>query len=122
PHGGRGEPTSFEIISQSVEEPPGVGDRARCHSIDTGRACPLVAPDPVQRHNEERRVADEVVEVIETAASIAGRPLVQLALHLEYPPAGLIEVGPRIADVHRRSPLSARSLRTCWTPSPCSRL
>ena len=31
----------------------------------------------------------------------AGEPLMQLGLHPQYPPLGLIEVGPRIADVRR---------------------
>jgi len=49
-------------------------------------------------------------------------PLVQLRLHHEYPPLGLSEVWPRIADIHQRSPRSAWRLRTCWGPLPCSRL
>ena len=72
--------------------------------IDTGGACALVAPHPVPRHNEERRVIDEVVQVIEPAARIADRPLVQLRLHRVYPWLGLVEVGPRRADIHRRPP------------------
>ena len=123
PHPGRDEPAGLEIVSQPVEERPGIrADGSRCDAIDARRACALVAPDPVPRHDEEGRVGDEVVEVIEPTVRIAGRPLVQLRLHREYPPLGLIEVGPRRAGVHRRPPRSALTLRTRWTPSPCGRL
>ena len=63
---------SLEVISQPAEQLPGTeDDGARSHSIDTGRACPLVAPDPTPRHDEERRVIDEVVEVIETTIRVS---------------------------------------------------
>src|SRR5205085_12378095 len=97
-------------------------DGAGCHSIDAGGSCALVAPHSVPRHDEERRVIDDVGEVIETTARIVGRPLVQLRLHHEYPVFGLVEVGPRIADIHRRPPRCALMLRTRWTTSPCVRL
>jgi hypothetical protein len=44
------------------------------------------------------------------------------SVHHSYPPLGLIEVGPRIAGIHQRTPCSAWMLRSCWTPSPCGRL
>ncbi len=123
PHPGRGEATCFERCSQLAEELPGAGaDGVGNHPIDPGGASALVAPHPAPRHDEERRVIREVVEVIEATARIGLRPLVQLGLHLMYPPLGLIQVGPRIADVHRRAPPSASLLRPRWGPSPCGRL
>jgi hypothetical protein len=107
--------------SPSSPPAPNTTERGATPSMPAVRA-PLFAPHPVPRHDEERRVIDEVGEVIETTARIGHRPLVQLRLHHEYPVLGLIEVGPRSADVHRRPLRSAWMLRTRWTPSPCDRL
>jgi site-specific DNA recombinase len=122
PHPGRGVPASLQIVSEPRQELPVGGDGSRSDAIDAGRACALVGLDPVPRHNEERGVIDEVVEVIKPAARVADRPVVQLGLHREYSPFGLIRAGPRSAGIHQRPPRSASSLRTCWTPSPCGRL
>src|ERR1035441_7135717 len=123
PHRHRRESACLEVISQPTEQLSSTeDDGAWNHSIDTGRACPLVPLDPTPRHDEQRRVVDEVVEVIETTIRIADRPLVQLRLHLVYPQLGLIEVRPQIAGIHQRTPPSALMLRSCWVPSPCDRL
>jgi hypothetical protein len=123
PHRHREESACLEVFSQLTEQLRNAeDDGARDHSIDTGRACPLVPPDPTPRHDEERRVIDEVVEVIETTIRITDRPMVQLRLHLVYPQLGLIEVGPQIAGIHQRTPRSQLMLRSCWVPSPCDRL
>ena len=54
---------------------------------------------------------------------VVGSPLVQLGLDLQYPPLGLIEVGPRRVGVHQRPPgIPVLRLRTRWVPSPCGRL
>jgi hypothetical protein len=79
------ESAGLEIISELLQHlsstrPNGTGGS----SIDTGRACTLVAPDPSPRHDEERRVTNEVVEIIESTAAISRRPLVQLRLHAVY--------------------------------------
>ena len=50
-----------------------------------GRACPSVAPHPMPRINEEGRVTDEVVKVVEPTIGIVGSPLVQLGLDPQYP-------------------------------------
>ena len=81
-----------------------VGDEGRDHPVDPGGSCPLVAPHPLPRHHEERRVMDEVEQVIEPAARIIGRPLVQLGLHPRTRSPASIEVWPRRAGIHQRSP------------------
>jgi hypothetical protein len=54
-------------------------DRGAMPSIPAERA-PLLTQDPVPCHDEEGRVSDEVVEIIEPAAGITDRPPVQLRL------------------------------------------
>src|ERR1039458_10490418 len=78
PHRHREESACLEVLSQLTEQLRNAkDDGARNHSIDTGRACPLVPPDPTPRHDEEGRVIDEVEEAIETTTRITDRPLVQ---------------------------------------------
>src|SRR5450631_887897 len=123
PHPLGDKPASLEIISQPVEHHPSPGTNgARCHSINPGGPCALVDPHPVPGHDQEGRVINQIGEVIETTARISHRPSVQLLLHHKYPVLGLVEVGPRIVGIHRRTPRSAPMLRTRWTPSPCDRL
>ena len=94
----------------------------RCNSINSHGSCTLVTPHPVPRHDEKRRVIDEVVYVIETATRIGRRPLVQLCLHREYSGLRFTRDWPQIADIHQRPPRSVSLLRAHWTPSPCTRL
>jgi hypothetical protein len=117
PHPLGDEPAGLEIVSQPAEQSRSTEhDRAGCHSVDAGGSCALVAPHPCPRHDEERRVIHEVGEVIETTARIGHRPLVQLRLHHEYPPLGLVEAGPRSAGVHQRSPRSTWMLQNTLDP------
>src|SRR5215207_7976486 len=52
---------------------------------------------------------------------VVDSPLMQLGLDLQYPQLGLIEVGPRRVDVHRRPPgIPVPQLRTRCPPSPCA--
>ncbi len=82
----RGEPTGFEVSSQLVEHCPATkDDGARFHPIDPSSACAFVPPHPAPCHNKERRVINEVEQVIEPAVRTADRPLVQLCLHRMYP-------------------------------------
>ena len=83
---------------------------ARSDPIDPGGACTLVAPDPAPRHDEERRVIDEVEQVIEATARIGRRPVVQLRLHREYPRLGL-DRGR--ATARRCSPATSSRQRRC---------
>lgn len=59
------------------------GDR---HAVHAGSVGAPVARDPVERHQQRRRVVHEVEQVIEPAAGIGHRPTVKLGLHLRYPP------------------------------------
>jgi len=46
---------------------------------------------------------NEVEHIIKAAAAIIGRPVVQLALHLPYPPGCPCRVRPRLfANIHQR--------------------
>ena len=91
-----------------------------CHPIDPG-VVPLVAPHPIPRHDEERRIGDEVEQVIEATVRIVGRPLVQLGLDPQYSQFGLDEVGHG-APVFTGDLLAPHPLRSRWAPSPCARL
>jgi len=122
PHGQRDEPSGLEIISQPDEVPPAEDDGARCHSVDPRCPCPSIAPDPVPGHNQEGRIAHEVVEVIEATVGVVDGPLMQLRLNVQYPLLRLVEARPRRIGVHRCPPgIPARGLRTRCPPSPCGR-
>jgi hypothetical protein len=59
--------------------------------------------DPVERHDQRRRVVHEVEQVVEPAAGVGHRPTVKRGLHLRYPlawPCGRLR---RSAGVHRRA-------------------
>ena len=91
--------------------------------IHSGRASTLVAPHPIPRHQQERRIADEVEQIIEPAMSIITGPSVQFGLDLPYPTLGSIEFERQLVGIHRRSPgLPTSSLPACWPPWPCGRL
>ena len=93
------------------------------HAIDTGAARALVVSHQLPSHDEEGRVADEVVEVVELAIVIFAGPTLQLGLHPQYLGLRLVRRWPSCAGVHRRPPaLAARSLRGRCLPSPCGRL
>ena len=66
PHPLGPEPASFEIISQPVQHRLDTqDDRSRRDPIDSGGSRALVCPHPAPRHNEKRRVIDDVEHVIE---------------------------------------------------------
>ncbi|MFC9356671.1 hypothetical protein ACFTZB_08825 [Rhodococcus sp. NPDC057014] len=47
-------------------------------------------------------MVDEVERIIEEAVGIVDRPVVQLALHLSYPPCRPIGIGPRqLTGIHQ---------------------
>jgi hypothetical protein len=50
-----------------------------------GVPAPGIPRDPVERHDQRRRVIHEVEQVVEPAARIGRRPTVKLGLHLRYP-------------------------------------
>jgi hypothetical protein len=55
---------------------------------------------------------DEVVQIIELAAGIFGRPQVQLGLHPPYPLLRPVRGGPRLTGIHQRlRPLAVPRVR-----------
>jgi hypothetical protein len=94
-------------------------------AVHASRAGPLVAPHPTPPNQQERRITDEVEQIIKPTGPILGCPSVQLGLDPQYPRLRLLkgEHRPRRAGIHRRPPgLPATSLRTRCRPSPCTRL
>ena len=66
PHPLGPEPASFEIISQPVQHRLDTEhDRSRSDPIDSGGSRALVCPHPAPRHNDKRRVTDDVEHVTE---------------------------------------------------------
>src|SRR6516225_2086299 len=126
PHRHRAETAIFQRRPQPVEEHldallglDGIGSLP----IHSGRASTLVAPHPIPRHQQKRRIADEVEQIIEPAMSILTGPSVQFGLDLPYPTLGSIEFERQLVGIHRRPPgLPASLLLTCWPPWPCGRL
>ena len=108
PHPLRNEPAGLQVVPDIRQHHPDAkDDRSRCDPIDPGGSCALVAPHPIPRHDEERRVIYEVEQVIEATVMIVRCPLVQLCLHRVYPQFGLNEARPRCAGIHRRPPRSS---------------
>ena len=95
----------LQLGTQVVQEPrdPGLfldaGDRK---AVDTGGPGSGVAGNPVERHDQHRRVIDEVEQVIKPAALIGRRPTVKLGLHLRYPPERAHDPRGRSVAVQRR--------------------
>src|SRR4029450_2443099 len=104
------QPSCLQLGSKVGEDPVHAMaplDVAGGAPVDPGGACALVAPDPVPCHQQERRVTDEVEQIIEPTQRIAGGPLVQLGLDSQYPRLRLLQRKrplPR-AGRHPRPPL-----------------
>jgi hypothetical protein len=127
PHPLRNEHAGLETTTGPGQQFCSTGaDISRSEQVDTSGSRTLVAPHPTPRRNEESRVIDEVVQIIEPAARIGRRPSVQLRLHRQYPRPRLGLAGPdqrtRFAGIHQRPPAVALMPRSRWTPSPCDRL
>jgi hypothetical protein len=108
---------AFQIIPQVREEP-----FQSTHSFDvvgglavhSGRARAPVVPHPIPRHQQERRISDEVVQIIEPAMRIITGPSVQLSLDLQYPTLRSIHRQRQFIGIHQRPPgIPARPLPTC---------
>lgn len=71
-------------------------------TVDPGRSCARGARHPVPRHQQERRVVDEVKQVTTPAGDIVSRPAVQLDLHSRYRSMSRLTARPRGgAGIHR---------------------
>src|SRR6478609_6867833 len=98
-------------------------DGGCCRAIHPGRAGTLVAPHPIPGDQQERRIGDEVEQIIEPAMRIITSPTVQFGLDLPYPTLRPKQRELRFIGVHQRPPgIPASFLPTCWPPSPCTRL
>nr|WP_030918583.1 hypothetical protein [Streptosporangium amethystogenes] len=90
PHRERPEDARLELGPQVVQKPWDADfllnacDRQAVHAGSVGSP---VARDPVERHQQRRRIVHEVEQVIEPAAGVGQRPTVKLGLHLRYLPA-----------------------------------
>jgi hypothetical protein len=63
-----------------------IGDGRRADPVHSDGPRTLVTAHPVPRYGEKIRVMNEVEHIINATAGIIDRPVVQLALHLPYPP------------------------------------
>ena len=107
PYRFRGEPAGLEIVSQLRQEAVLAHDGrdvAGGAPVHPGRASPSVAPDPRPGIHQDRRVIDEVVQIIEPTVGIVGRPLMQLGLDSQYSRLGQLGRRPRSVGIHRRPP------------------
>ncbi len=67
------------------------------------RPRPRVPRDALPRHHQERRVTDQVVQIVKPATGIPGRPTMQLGLRPPYRHLRPVFLGPDDgAGVHRR--------------------
>src|SRR6185437_12360494 len=60
-------------------------DRRRGHAVYPRRPCAPVAPHPLPRNPKERRIGNEVEQVVELLVTIITSPTVQLRLNPQYP-------------------------------------
>ncbi len=86
------------------EHPPARHEVFGPQPVHSCRACSPVSSDSAPCQQQERRVADEVVQIIEPTVRGVGGPPVQLRLDLQYPGFGLFETWPQCVGVHRRPP------------------
>src|SRR5215213_3638821 len=115
------------LVSQIVQEAldTSLVDVAGPKAIDTGGPGPSVAHDPLPRNPQRRRVMHEVEQVVEPAAGIGRRPMVQLGLHPQYPgERPLRDRVVRGVGIHQRLSChcSLLTARYRCRPSPCGRL
>ena len=126
PRGQRPEAAVLQCRPQPVKELPDAQprlDRGGGVPVHPGGLRTLVAPHPVPRDKQERRVGHEVEQVVEPAMRIIDSPTVQLGLNPQYPVLRRKSGGLQLVGIHQRPPgIPASSLLTCWPPSPCARL
>jgi hypothetical protein len=118
---GRPRPTRPGGFMRCSTAPLDPGGRQAVHA---GRVRAGVARDPLERHQQRRRVTHEVEQVIEPAARVGRRPTVKLGLHPRYPLLRPDRVHQRGAGIHRRvfGIAASMSSRNRCRPWPCARL
>ena len=124
-HRQRPERPVLHRCAQIVQEPRDTDalDGRRRSDRPPRRVRAPVARDPVERHDQRRRVVHEIEQVIEPAARIGRRPTVQFGLHLRYPPERPSPCsGRRRHSAAHLSALQSPPIRYRCRPSPCGRL
>ena len=115
----RAEPAGLEVLSQLRQEAVLAHDGrdvAGGAPVHPGRASPSVAPDPRPGIHQDRRIIDEVVQIIEPTVGIVGRPLMQLGLDSQYSRLSQLGRRPRSVGIHRRPP--AMPIPPCELAAP----
>ena len=117
---------SFKAVRRSSRNPgtpTHSSTSAAVRPSTPGVFAPVVARDPIERHQQRRRVVHEVEQVVEPAAGIGRRPTVKFGLHLRYPPMRPDTAVPAGAGIHRRifRHYSLLPSRNRCRPSPCAR-
>ena len=99
-------------------------DRVGGVTVHSSRAGSLVSPHPGPCNQQERRVNNEVEQIIKPAMRSLAGPTVQLRLDLQYPAFRPDQGALQLVGIHRRVPpgLPVLPPRTCCPPSPCARL
>ena len=116
----------LQLGTQIVQEPGHPDARSTSATVRPSTPAvfgPGVARDPVERHDQRRRVVHEVEQVVEPAARIGRRPTVKLGLHLRYPrprPDGPSTGAPPFSGASFGIAASIPSRYRC-RPSPCAR-
>src|SRR5215212_9601580 len=91
-----------DVAQKHLNPDPGL-DPGHRGPVDPGCSRPGVGSDAFPRHRQERRVVNQVEQIIKPATGIPGRPTVQLGLHPSYRQKGPSIAGPVPgAGIHRR--------------------
>lgn len=76
--------------SKNTETPISPLDPGDRQSVRTGSTRPGVTRDPLERHDQRRRVVHKVEQVVEPAARIGRSPTVKFGLYPRYPPERIL--------------------------------
>jgi hypothetical protein len=91
-----------DAFQERLHPDPGL-DPGNGQTIHPGRLGPGVGLHPLPGVHQERRIVDEVEQVIEPAGLVLGRPAVQLDLHSPYREQRRLDRRPlHGAGVHQR--------------------
>src|SRR4051794_25413408 len=99
----RPRPQLLTHAQQELLDPDPGGDPGHRGPVHPRGPRPRVPRDALPRHHQERRVTDQVVQIVEPATGVPGRPPMQLGLRPPYRRLRPILLGPDAgAGIHRR--------------------